>query len=55
MNLKQIQWQKLMLKICVWLLIEAIFSVIGIDDLVDYSEFLWMPKTVLTSNRSILV
>ncbi len=55
MKMKKIQWQKLMVKICLWLLVEAVFTAIGIDDLVDYGEFLWMPKTVLPSNRLIVV
>lgn len=43
----QIIWQKLIVKIFFWLLIEAIFSIIGIDDLADYSEFIFTPKVNL--------
>ncbi|MEM8717687.1 MAG: hypothetical protein AAGE84_00050 [Cyanobacteria bacterium P01_G01_bin.39] len=43
----KIKWQKLICKICFWLLAEAVFNLIGIDDLVDYSEFLSMPKATL--------
>lgn len=47
------QWQKLIYKILFWLLVEAIFNLIGIDDLADYSEFLLMPKATTELNRSI--
>jgi hypothetical protein len=39
------QWPKLILQISLWLLLEALFNLIGIDELADYSEFLMMPKT----------
>ncbi len=44
----KIQWQKLVVKIFFWLLVEVVFSLIGIDDLADYSEFLLMPKTTVS-------
>ena len=40
------QWQQLFLKILFWLALEAVFNLIGIDDLVDYSEFLATSKTI---------
>jgi hypothetical protein len=39
------QWPKLILQISLWLLLETLFNLIGIDELADYSEFLMMPKT----------
>ena len=50
----QINWQSLIVKICLWLLIEAVFNLIGIDDLADYSEFLLMPKTSIQTERSLI-
>ena len=47
----KIQWQKLVVKIFFWLLVEVVFSLIGIDDLADYSEFLLMPK--ITVSRQV--
>ena len=41
------QWQQLFLKILFWLALEAVFNLIGIDDLVDYSEFLATSKTIV--------
>lgn len=46
-------WQKLIMKIFFWLLLEAVFNLIGIDDLADYSEFLLMPKVTVQSERSL--
>ena len=36
-----------------WLLVEAVFNLIDLDDLADYSEFLLMPKSIVQSERSI--
>lgn len=47
-------WQKLITKIFVWLLLEAVLSLIGIDDLADYSEFLMIPKITVQSERSLI-
>ena len=46
-------WQKLIAKIFFWLLLEAVFNIIGIDELADYSEFLLMPKVTVQSQRSV--
>ncbi|MGD1922153.1 MAG: hypothetical protein ACFCAD_26620 [Pleurocapsa sp.] len=46
-----INWQSLIMKICYWLLIEAVFNLIGIDALADYSEFLLMPKIAVQLER----
>lgn len=47
----KIKWQKLIMKICFWLLVEVIYNLIGIDELADYSEFVLMPKTTVQSER----
>ncbi|MEM8675395.1 MAG: hypothetical protein AAGF83_16195 [Cyanobacteria bacterium P01_G01_bin.67] len=49
----EIKWQKLIMKLCFWLIIEAVFSIIGIDDLADYSEFLLMPKVTINSEYGV--
>ena len=36
-----VRWKKLLLKTTFWLATEICFTLIGIDDLVDYSEFLF--------------
>ena len=40
------KWGKIVLKISCWLFLEVAFNLIGIDDLVDYSEFVSVPKAV---------
>ncbi len=47
-------WQQLFLKILFWLALEAVFNLIGIDDLADYSEFLITPGTTI-SYESIVI
>ena len=41
------RWQKLLVKIAVWLVIEILFTLLGIDDLADYSEFISEQKNFL--------
>ena len=36
-----VRWKKLLLKTTFWLATEICFTLIGIDDLVDYSEFIF--------------
>jgi hypothetical protein len=35
------RWQKLLLSITFWLATEIWFNLVGIDDLADYSEFIF--------------
>lgn len=39
--MKKVLWRKLLLKTFVWLITELLLNLIGIDDLADYSEFLF--------------
>lgn len=48
-----INWQDLIFKIFFWLLVEIVFNLVGIDDLVDYSEFLLMPRFLVQLERSV--
>ena len=36
----QVQWKKLLAKTIVWLAAEILLSLLGLDNLADYSEFL---------------
>ncbi|MDJ0682361.1 MAG: hypothetical protein QNJ18_21180 [Xenococcaceae cyanobacterium MO_167.B52] len=38
----QVQWKKLLAKTIVWLAAEILFSFLGLDNLADYSEFLFV-------------
>ena len=39
-----VQWRKLYIKIILWLGAELLLTLIGLDDLADYSEFLYEQK-----------
>ena len=39
-----IRWQKLLVKISFWLATEIVLNMVGIDDLADYSEFIYEHK-----------
>ncbi|WP_201026066.1 hypothetical protein [Mastigocoleus testarum] len=43
--MKKVLWRKLFLKTFVWLITELLLNLIGIDDLADYSEFLFENRT----------
>ena len=38
-------WQKLLIKILFWLAAEILLTLLGIDDLADYSEFIYENKS----------
>ncbi|MBE9045846.1 hypothetical protein IQ255_15775 [Pleurocapsales cyanobacterium LEGE 10410] len=44
------KWRKIILKILGWLLVEAVFNLTGIDDLIDCSEYALTSKLVLHIN-----
>lgn len=35
------QWRFVLCRLLVWAVAEIVFSSLGMDDLADYSEFLW--------------
>ena len=42
----KIPWQKLFIKTTVWLAAEILLNLIGLDNLADYSEFIFEQKGV---------
>lgn len=46
-----VYWEKIVFKILCWLLVEAVFNLIGIDDLVDYGEFVLVPRVIVRAER----
>ena len=56
----QIKARKLLIKMAVWLITEIIFNLMGIDDLIDYSEFIfeqnlaYQEKQILVTEDSIM-
>ena len=37
----KVHWQKLLVKLTIWLVAEIALNLIGLDDLADYSEFIF--------------
>ncbi|MEA5594648.1 hypothetical protein [Rivularia sp. UHCC 0363] len=50
-----IRWQKLLVKTSFWLATEIILNLVGIDDLADYSEFVYENKNFLANIGCIFV
>ena len=49
--MKSQHWQKLVIKLICWLALEILLNLIGLDDLADYSEFIFNYDNVnLTAN-----
>lgn len=44
-----VRWQKLLLTITFWLATEICFNFLGIDDLADYSEFVFKQQVIVIS------
>ncbi len=47
----KIQWKKVCIKITTWLAAEIILNLLGLDNLADYSEFIF-DKEVLIAKRN---
>ena len=43
------QWQKLLLTATFWLVTEICFNFLGIDDIADYSEFIFKQQVIVLS------
>ncbi|ERT08991.1 hypothetical protein M595_1051 [Lyngbya aestuarii BL J] len=43
----QVRWKKLITKTLIWLLAELLLNLIGLDDLADYSEFLFERNVII--------
>ncbi len=49
----KISWKTLLGKITIWLLLEIALNVLGLDNLADYSEFVFNKHCVLLPIESI--
>ncbi len=48
------QWDKLLLKLTVWLALEVVLNLMGLDDMADYSEFIFTQgNTAISSDAQI--
>lgn len=50
-----VKWRKLIIKVAVWSIAEIIFNLGGIDDLVDYSEFIFEQDFTEREKQIILI
>jgi hypothetical protein len=49
----RVKWKTLTAKLTIWLVLELLLNLLGLDQLADYSEFLFYPSpTLLTSTVS---
>jgi preprotein translocase subunit SecG len=46
----KIQWQKILVKITFWLIVEIILNLLGLDNLADYSEFVFEGHSMAGNN-----
>lgn len=44
------QWKKIVVKITCWLIVEIILNLLGLDNLADYSEFVFEEKSLILNN-----
>ncbi|MEM7064724.1 MAG: hypothetical protein AAF572_16395 [Cyanobacteria bacterium P01_B01_bin.77] len=49
------RWRFALCKIFVWLMAEVVLSMLGIDDLADYSEFIFAQNTPVLSAQELTV
>ena len=50
-----VRWKKLLLQTTIWLVTEIAFSQVGLDDLADYSEYIFEKNYLSSSNISLSI
>lgn len=43
------QWRKVIIRLSIWLIAEIVLTCLGIDDLADYSEYLYERNLIVLS------
>ena len=52
--MKSHQWRKLLFKLMFWLVLETILNLMGLDEVADYSEFIFNYGSVnLTQTKEV--
>ncbi len=46
------QWQKVWVKAIAWLVVEIVLNVLGLDNLADYSEFIFEKEAAIATSQS---
>lgn len=48
-----IRWKQLLVSLSLWLIAEFFLSLVGVDDLVDYSEYIFDRHTIVMVRQNI--
>lgn len=46
MKTKQINWKNILIRMTLWLITEVVLNSVGLDNLADYSEFVFERNTI---------
>ncbi len=49
----KIMWHKLLFKLTIWLFAEIVLNLIGLDNIADYSEFVFTPSNTTTASVDV--
>ncbi|MEQ9622042.1 hypothetical protein [Coleofasciculus chthonoplastes] len=49
------QWKKACFKVTTWVLSEIVLNVLGLDDLADYSEFIFDPEVIISQHNAVIL
>ncbi|MDJ0532955.1 MAG: hypothetical protein QNJ70_10755 [Xenococcaceae cyanobacterium MO_207.B15] len=49
----KILWHKLLLKLTIWLVLEIVLNLMGIDNIVDYSEYIFTHNNTATASVDV--
>ena len=50
-----VQWHKLLSQLVIWLALEIILNLMGLDDMADYSEFIFTYTNTPTTSVDVYV
>ena len=50
----QVKWQTLITKVVVWILLESLLNLLGLDQLANYSEFLSHARSTSLASARVL-
>ena len=51
----QVKWQTLITQVVVWILLESLLNLLGLDQLANYSEFLSRARSTALENARVLI
>ncbi|MDJ0647717.1 MAG: hypothetical protein QNJ60_03335 [Xenococcaceae cyanobacterium MO_188.B19] len=51
----KLQWHKLLLKLTIWLALEIVLNLMGLDDVADYGEFILTNSNTCTTSVNVCI